>query len=165
MNGSSRQHSQSSLSPLSRPFISQPLYSPGPSSATGLISSITAHLRTIQTQNNNALGQAIAQLEAANDLQSELVNTRASYARLASDLRAMTEQNANQAIELRRAREEVDSLNVKLRAAREQMVMLESRVVSGDGISGTRNGDAQVRPFFSKSGSGGIQLDLRIETN
>lgn len=148
MNGSSRRHSQSSPSPLGRPFIA-PLSSPGSSSTAGLIPSIASRLRSIQSQNNNALGQVIAQLEAANDLQSELVNARASHARMASDLRTAVDQNISQGMELQRARDEVISLNIKLTAAREQMRMLESRVVSGDGVvlgSATRDGDAQVRP-------------------
>ncbi|KAF8609434.1 hypothetical protein BDV93DRAFT_143986 [Ceratobasidium sp. AG-I] len=145
MNGSSRRTSQSSPSPLGHPFTSHPLHSPSPTNATGLIPSIASRLRAIQAHNNNALGQAIAQLEAADDLQSELVNTRASYARLASDLRVAVDQNMSHSIELQRSREEVDSLNVKLRAAMEQMAMLESRVVTGDSVSGTQDGDAQDR--------------------
>jgi hypothetical protein len=111
--------------------------SPGSPNA-GLIPNVTATLRSIQSQNNNALAHVISQLEAANDIQNELVNARAAHAQVSMDLRMAVDQNITQGMQLQQSKNELASVNVMLHAAREQMLFMERKIENAGAEATTR---------------------------
>ncbi|KAG9101168.1 hypothetical protein FRC06_003304 [Ceratobasidium sp. 370] len=127
MNGNSRRESQSASSPLT--WSNGGLVPNSPSNTgMGVIPSVAATLRSLQTQNVSALNHAIAQLDTASEIQNELVSARAAYAQVSSDLRKAVDQNLVQATQLQQSKEELHSVNVMLHGAREQLFLLERKL-------------------------------------
>lgn len=128
MNGNPQRLPQNAASPLNRGSNALPPGSP----TASLIPTITSSLRNILINNNNALSQAISQLEVAGDIQGELVAARAAHAQVSRDLRVAMDQNMNQGLQLQQSQTDLAAVNQKLHGAREQLKLLEARIASGD---------------------------------
>lgn len=128
MNGNPQRLPPNVASPLNR--SSNPL--PPGSPTAGLIPTIASSLRNVLINNNNALNQAISQLEVVGDIQNELVAARAAHAQVSRDLRVAMDQNMSQGFQLQQSRNDMNIVTQKLHGAREQLRLLEARIASGD---------------------------------
>jgi chromosome segregation ATPase len=152
MNGNPQRLPQNAASPPNRNAAT----ALPPGSPTGLLPNVTASLRGILLHNHNALTQAISQLEAAGDIQNELVTARAAHAQISRDLITALDQNVNQGLQLQQAQNDLTLVTQKLQGAREQLKLLESKLASADGQASARHATqgahSNVRGYFGQPG-------------
>ncbi|KAH7344620.1 hypothetical protein B0J17DRAFT_636178 [Rhizoctonia solani] len=127
------------------PNMSGPPRRIGSSPAAGLVPNIASSLRSVMMYNNNALSQAISQIEAIGDIQSELVNARSAHAQASKDLQVWIERNTTQNHQLQKAQDDLRAVTQKLHGAREQLSLLESRLATLDGKSSSGQGPQHVK--------------------
>ncbi|CAE6449590.1 unnamed protein product [Rhizoctonia solani] len=117
----------------------------GSTPSVGLIPNITSSLRGVMMYNNNALNQAISQIEAIGDIQSELVNARSAHAQASKDLQICIERNATQTRQLQKAQDDLRAVTQNLHGAREQLSLLESRLAVVDRKSSSGQGPQHAK--------------------
>lgn len=137
---------------------------PPGSPTAALLPNVAASLRSALMHNHNVLSQAISQLEAAGDIQNELVVARAAHAQASKDLRVALDQKAAQGLQLQQTQNNLTLVTQKLHGAREQLKLMENRLANVDGQTTPRHAvqdiGSKVRIFYPVE----LALDKQLRT-